>query len=434
MSDTTKTYIDAFETFESRLNGQSTSPIHQIRRNAIQVFEKNGFPTSRDEAWKSINLSPLTSAFAPAEKSSAPSDALGATLPGVTGITAVFVDGYFDASASSLTELPDGLTVTSIADALASDAGTLSEHVSTVASIDQNAFTALNTAFLKDGAVVHAKRGTVAEQPIYIVYVSTGASETVAYPRSLFIAEDNTQVTVVEVFIGAGEAAYLTNHVAEIVVGDDAVFDHYKVGLEGDNARHVSNQQSRQGRASVLRSHSISLGGQFVRNDVSSALDGEGCESTINGLYVLNGTQHCDNYTLLDHRKPGCPSHELYKGILDGSARAIFRGKIHVHQIAQNTDAFQQNSNVLLSDDARIDTKPQLEIYADEVKCSHGATIGQIDDDALFYLQTRGISRQTAHRMLLEAFANDVLSRIKIDDLRSALTDRVLDKISAQER
>jgi Fe-S cluster assembly protein SufD len=168
-----------------------------------------------------------------------------------------------------------------------------------------------------------------------------------------------------------------------------------------------------------------------VRNDVSSALDGEACESTINGLYVLNGEQHCDNYTLLEHRKPGCPSHELYKGILDDSARAIFRGKIHVHQIAQQTDAYQQNQNILLSDNARINTKPQLEIYADDVKCSHGATIGQIDDDALFYLQARGISRLRAHRMLLEAFAADVLGRIKIESLRNALTDRVLSKIAS---
>ena len=433
MSETQTLYVDAFRAFESGLNGQSSTPIHQIRRRAIDRFEVTGFPTSSDEAWKSINLSPLTAAFRPAAPSTALTpDALDQVRLGADEWTIVFVNGFFNEAHSDLARLPDGLTITSIAKEIDAGSDLLVDHVSKVAEFEDHAFTALNTAFLTDGALIHARRGAVVEKPVHVVYFSTSSDEpTVSYPRSLFVAEENSQLTVVETFAGLGDGPYLTNHVAEIVVGDNAIFDHYKVGLEGDQAVHVANQQVRQGRSSSFCSHSISIGGQFVRNDVSSALDGEGCESTLNGLYVLNGSQHCDNYTLLDHRKPGCPSHELYKGILDGKARAVFRGKIHVHQIAQNTDAYQQNKNVLLSDDARVNTKPQLEIYADEAKCSHGATIGQLDDDALFYLQARGISRRAAHRMLLEAFADDVLSRIKIEGLRKALTRRVLDKIAA---
>ncbi|MBS14129.1 MAG: Fe-S cluster assembly protein SufD [Gemmatimonadetes bacterium] len=429
MSDT-RTYIDAFKAFESSLNGQTSTPLHQIRRRAIESFEGNGFPTSKDEAWKSINLSSLTGEFKTAESAPLPASALS-DLGYNLDTTLVFVNGQFDEAASRVSDQPDGLTVSSFAKEIASGNSLLDDHVSEVAPFDTHAFTALNTAFLTDGALVHAARGVVSESPIHVVYVSTADTGEVAYPRSLFIAEENSQVTIVETFLGLSDGPYLTNHVSELIAGDNAILDHYKVGLEGPDALHVSNQQSRQGRASNLRSHSISIGGQFVRNNVSSALDGEACESTINGLYVLNGSQHCDNYTLLEHCKPNCPSHELYKGILGDEARAIFRGKIHVHQIAQKTDAYQQNQNILLSDDARVNTKPQLEIYADDVKCSHGATIGQIDEDALFYLGARGINRETAHRMLLEAFANDLLSRIKIESLKDGLTDRILTKIAS---
>jgi Fe-S cluster assembly protein SufD len=431
----TQTYIDDFKTFEADLNGQAASSIHKLRQQAIKSFEANGFPTPSDEAWKSINLSVLTKPYrqSVAGVGSISAEAVEDARLGIDGWTIVFIDGFYCKAFSDLSEIPTGLTITSIADAIQSECSILADHLSSVVDLD-HAFTALNTAFLKDGALVHVARNVAIERPVHVIYLSTSSDEpAVSYPRSLFVAEENSQLTVVETFagIGIGSGSYVSNHVAEIIVGDRAVVDHYKVGLEGDEALHVANQQVRQGKASSFSSHSISIGGAFVRNDVSSALDGEGCESTINGLYVLNGEQHCDNYTLLEHRKPGCPSHELYKGILDDSARAIFRGKIHVHQIAQQTDAYQQNQNILLSDDARINTKPQLEIYADDVKCSHGATIGQIDDDALFYLQTRGINRQTAHRIMLEAFAADVLGRIKIENLRNALTDRVLSKIAS---
>ncbi|HCK08307.1 MAG TPA: Fe-S cluster assembly protein SufD [Candidatus Latescibacteria bacterium] len=432
MSDATNTYLKAFEAFEASLNSQPSSPLHQARRSAIETFSKNGFPTPKDEAWKSINLAALTDTFTATDRpdSSPPTGLVESHAQGIDGWTLVFVDGYFDERLSNFADLPEGLTLTSIADALTSDSAFIEAHMGKVADNGEHAFTALNTAFLKDGAIVHVKRGVVVDKPIHVLYLSTATQErTVSYQRSLFVTEENSQVTIVETFAGVGTESYLSNHVAEIVIGDNSVVDHYKVGLEADQALHVSNQKVRQGRTSNFSSHSISVGGAFVRNDVSSALDGEACESTINGLYVLNGTQHCDNYTLLEHCQPNCPSHELYKGILDDSSRAVFRGKIHVHQIAQGTDAYQQNKNILLSESARVNTKPQLEIYADDVKCSHGATIGQLDEDALFYLQARGIDKTAAHRMMLEAFAGDILSRIKIDGLREALTSRVLDKI-----
>ncbi len=431
MSDTLSTYIDAFEAFESKLNGETSTPIHQLRRRAITAFAADGFPTPRDEAWKSTNLPPLIASCktAPGPTSPLSSDVRSSIELGVDGWTIVFVNGRFDAGSSRISDTPDGLVVSSIADAIEDGDEALHNHVSTIAGFEDQAFTALNTAFLTDGAYIRATNGTIVKRPVHVVYLSDSEDAT-TYPRSLFIAEENSQLTIVETFYGLNNGAYTTNHVAEIIVENNATLDHYKVGLESDRAVHVSNMKAHQSRTSNFTSHSISIGGAFVRNDVSTALDGDACESTVNGLYVLNGSQHCDNYTLLEHRQPNCPSHELYKGILDGNSRAVFRGKIHVHQIAQKTDAYQQNKNVLLSEDARVNTKPQLEIYADDVKCSHGATIGQIDEDALFYLQTRGISRETAQRTLLEAFAGDILSRIKIDGLREALTDRVLHKIS----
>lgn len=433
MSELQTPYLEAFRTFEAGLNGQSSSPVHALRRSAIERFEATGFPTSKDEAWKTINLSALTAEHSVAGAGTDVSAQLLDTVrAGLDAWTLVFVDGHYREDLSDISDPADGLTVAPIAQRLAAG-DDLTRHLAQVAPFETHAFTALNTAFLTDGAYVHAAEGIEIDRPVHIVYLSTPSNKpTVSYPRSLLVAEDRSRLTVVETFAGSG-GDYLTNHVAEIVVGDEAHLDHYKVNLESDDAKHVANQQSRQGRASTFRSHAISIGGRFVRNDVSAALDGERCEATVNGLYVLNDSQHCDNYTLLEHRQPGCPSHELYKGILDDEARAVFRGKIHVHQVAQKTDAYQQNSNVLLSDDARVNTKPQLEIYADDVKCSHGATIGQIDDDALFYLQARGISRQAAHRMLLEAFANDILSRIEIDGLQERLKTRVLDKIARKE-
>jgi Fe-S cluster assembly protein SufD len=242
------------------------------------------------------------------------------------------------------------------------------------------------------------------------------------------VAESNSQVSLIETYAGL-HGTYFTNAVTEIVAADNAHVDHYKLEQETLDGIHVSNLQTVIGKNASITSHAFSLGGAFIRNDISARLQGDGCEATLNGLYVLEGTQHIDNYTLLEHTEPHCPSHELYKGILGGSSRSIFRGKIHVHPKAQKTDAYQQNQNILLSDNARVNTKPQLEIYADDVKCSHGATIGQLNKDALFYMQARGISKDQARRLLLKAFADDIVNRVKIESLRIHLDILIQNKL-----
>jgi Fe-S cluster assembly protein SufD len=288
------------------------------------------------------------------------------------------------------------------------------------ADFDRNPFVALNTAFLGNVTILTIPRNAVIEQPIEIACES--ADGTVAHPRTLILVGANAHCTIVETYKGAGK--YLTNAVTEILVGERAVVDHYKVQQESVTAFHISTLQATIGRSATFSSHSTSLGGALVRNDANATLS-EGSDATLNGLYIVNGTQHVDNHTLIDHTMPHGTSHEIYKGILDGKAHAVFNGKIIVRQDAQKTDSKQTNKNLVLSDDAVVDTKPELQIFADDVRCTHGATIGQLDAEALFYLQSRGIGKREARRLLTYAFAQDVVDRIKVQSLRDSL-ERIL--------
>jgi Fe-S cluster assembly protein SufD len=273
---------------------------------------------------------------------------------------------------------------------------------------------------------VSIPKGKVVAEPIHLVFVSTSpGGPTVSHPRNLVLAGVNSQATVVERYVGLG-GVYFTNGVTEIVAAENAVLDHYKVQQEGTEAFHVAMQQVRLGRSSNFASHSIALGGGLVRNDVNAVFDAEGGECTLNGLYLAAGRQLIDNHTRIDHARPHCASHELYKGILDGQAQGVFNGKIYVHPDAQKTDAKQTNKTLLLSEDAVINTKPQLEIYADDVKCTHGATIGQLAEEAIFYLRSRGLGRAEARSLLTFAFANDIISRIKVEPLRARLEATLL--------
>ncbi|MDP6037952.1 MAG: Fe-S cluster assembly protein SufD, partial [Candidatus Latescibacteria bacterium] len=348
-------------------------------------------------------------------------------------IRLTFINGHFSPDHSDLTNLPKGVSVKNLAEV--SNHEVVHNYLGKLAKPKTLAFTALNTAFIDDGAFIHIDRNTVLERPIHLLFYTTEANTPItSHPRSLIVAEKNSQVSLVETFAGSG--TYLTNAVTEIVAKDNANINHVRIELESDNGLHVANLQADLNRSSTFTSHVFSIGGAFVRNDISAHLRGEGSEATVNGFYMLEESQHIDNYTLLEHVAPHCPSHELYKGILSGSSRAVFRGKIHVHQEAQNTDAYQQNENILLSDNARINTKPQLEIYADEVKCSHGATVGQLDENALFYLQARGIPKPEARRILLRAFADDVVGRVKLEPVRTHLKnliDAKLERIYKKE-
>jgi Fe-S cluster assembly protein SufD len=321
----------------------------------------------------------------------------------------------------------------SLSEALAHDGTFLEENLAVHANSDSNAFLALNTAFLADAVVLDIPRGIVVDVPIHILHVSqSGAEPTVSHPRFIARFGAHSQSTVIESYIGDKGAVYFTNAATELIVADSAVVDHYKVQRESLNAFHVATTQVVAGPSTAFTSHSLTFGGHFVRNDINAMLVGERSETTLNGLYLGSGNQLVDNHTSIDHAVPNCASHEIYKGILSGRARGVFNGKIYVHQDAQKTDAKQTNKTLLLSDEAQINTKPQLEIFADDVRCTHGATIGQLDDEGLFYLRSRGIGKKQAQSILVYAFASDIVSRIKVEPVRAQL-DRVLLKERALE-
>ena len=423
-------YLSVFKDFEERLNGETQSPLHQLRREAIARFGHTGFPTSRDEEWRFTNIAPLTRIdFELAAETDGPTavdvDPFRCGLAGP-----VFVDGHFAPGLSQLDALPAGVLVKNLRTALAEDDALLARHLGQTAKTEDQAFTALNTAFVQDGVLVYLPQGTVLDHPLHMLFLSTGTKAGIAtHPRILVVAEAHAEATLLESYVGLGNETYLTNSVCEINVGENASIDHYRVQRETLSAFHISAMHVVEARAARFRSTSIDLGGQLTRNHVHTALIGEGIDSTLNGLYIEDGSQHVDNHTLIEHTQANCQSHEFYKGVLAAESSGVFRGKIHVHQAAQKTDAYQANQNLLLSDSARIDTKPQLEIYADDVKCSHGATIGRLDADAIFYLRSRGIGHREAVRILTRAFAGEVLDRVRIDGLRQELDDLVSQRL-----
>jgi Fe-S cluster assembly protein SufD len=329
--------------------------------------------------------------------------------------TLVFVNGRYSAELSEVAALPKGVTVTSLADRIGVAPEEVEKHLGRYADTQRDPFVALNTAFINDGAYVHVARGVVVEAPIYLLYLSTKEdAPTMTHPRNLIVAEDEAQVAVIEDYASVGgESVVLSNAVTELVAGESAVAQHYLIEREHLKAFNLSTLRIEQGRSANVASHSVLLGGGLVRNNVHPVLAGEGGECLINGLFLGTGSQHLDNYMHVEHAAPHCGSRQFYNGILDGQAHGVFHGRIVVHKPAQKTDAKQTNRNLLLSDDAQIDTKPQLEIYADDVKCTHGATIGQIEENALFYLQSRGISEVEARKLLLMAFAEECVDRMQ---------------------
>jgi Fe-S cluster assembly protein SufD len=322
--------------------------------------------------------------------------------------------------------LPEGVRVESLAQGIAHDGKSLESHLGHYLNIERDAFAALNTAFIEDGAYVYLPRRTVLEAPIYFLFISIPTQHPeMTNPRNLIVAEDATEASIVEDYVSLGSGISFSNVVTELVAGENAVISHYLLEREDRQAFNVSTLRTQQGRSANVSSHSVLLGGGLVRNNVHPVLAGEGGECLINGLFIGNGRQHMDNYMLVEHASPHCSSRQFYNGILDGHSHGVFHGRIIVHKDAQKTDAKQTNRNLLLSDDAQIDTKPQLEIYADDVKCTHGATIGQVEENALFYLRSRGIDEASARSLLLLAFANECLDRMKCLPVREYLQDLV---------
>jgi Fe-S cluster assembly protein SufD len=419
-------YRTAFAEREGSEADQGPPWLRRLRQAAFSRFEHLGFPTARNEDWKFTSVAPLLRVpFRPAPAGARAGDLADITFPGALQL--VFVNGRFAPELSALDGVPAGLTVTSLAAALRQRPALVEPHLARHARHEEQPFIALNTAFLQDGAVLVVGRGATPEKPVHLVYVSVpGGAPTVSYPRTLIVAEPGSRLTLVESYIGPAEEPYFTNGVTEVVVGEHATVDHYKLVRDGGAAFHIGALQVRLGPRSTFSSHGITMSGNWVRNEARAALDAEGCTCTLNGLYLAEGRQHVDNHTVIDHARPHCASHELYKGILGGHAHGVFNGKIFVRQDAQKTDAKQTNQTLLLSDDAVIDTKPQLEIFADDVKCTHGATVGQLDAEMIFYLRARGIGLEAARALLTYAFANDIIQRIQVDPVRARLEESLL--------
>lgn len=401
--------------------------LQDLRARAAASFAALGFPTVRDEEWRFTSVAPIASTeFTPAgqDAARATEEELSGYLYSDAAHRIVLVNGRFSAELSRAMDLPAGVRVGSLAAAVTDQAEVVQRYLGQLADFSTRAFPALNTAMASDGAYLYIPDGVVLEQPIHLLFVTTAsgaAAPVMTSPRALIVAGERAQAQVVETYVGPRGAVYFTNAVTEIFAGEHSVIDHYKVQEESVEAYHIASMHVHAARSSTFSSHSFSLGGRLVRNDALAHLDGEGAECTLNGLYLADGERLIDNHTTIDHAKAHCPSHEIYKGILGGKARAVFNGKIVVRQDAQKTDAKQTNRALLLSDNASINTKPQLEIFADDVKCTHGAAIGQLDEDAIFYLRARGLTYFEARDMLIHAFAGDILDRVKIAPLRSAL-------------
>ncbi len=402
--------------------------LQDLRDHAASRFVELGFPSVRDEDWRFTNISPIASTeFRLAPPSKLDAAVLDTFLYADAPFRLVVLNGRVVPELSRTTGLPTGLKFGSLATAATEQADIVGRYLGQLADPNARTFAALNTAFTHDGAYVYVPDGLVFEQPLQILFVSTSdaAVASMSHPRTLIVAGDRSQLQIVETYVSAPGQKHFTNAVTEIVAGEGAVIDHYKVEEESVDAFHVASMHINAGRSSNVSTHAFTLGGRIVRNDIIAVLDGEGAECTLNGLYLADGERLVDTHTTIDHAKAHCPSHEIYKGILGGRARAVFNGKIIVRIDAQKTDAKQTNRALLLSDNASINTKPQLEIFADDVKCTHGAAIGQLDDDAIFYLRARGLTYLEARDMLIHAFAGEILERVKIEPLRRALEDEL---------
>ena len=425
--------LGAFEEFER--GGHETSPswLQALHKGGIAHFSDLGFPTTDHEEWRFTNVTPIArTPWSLAESPRKVSEKeLGALLfPGVHGKRVVFVDGYFSKELSSkdLTGGPQSLRIQNLHDAVRSASPLVAQSLARYARYDENSFVALNTAFVRDGAVIMAPSRFVQKEPVYVIYLTTGTKpNTVTHPRTLIIAQRDSALKVIEHFVSLGSATAFTNSVTEIVLEEAARVEHCKVQDENLSTYHIATIQAHQARSSNLLSHSISIGGAITRNNLNCVLDGEGIEATLNGLYLGRDSQLVDHHTSIYHNKPNCNSHEFYHGILDGKSQGVFNGKIFVRPEAQKTDAKQTNRNLLLSDEATVDTKPQLEIFADDVKCTHGATIGQLDPESIFYLRARGIGLEMARKMLLHAFASEIVNRISIEPLRDHLDSKLFE-------
>ncbi len=432
-------YRAQFEAWQTNSDARFPSWVERLRAGAIERFEELGFPTTDLEDWKYTNVAPIAKttfvAASSEEASTATADDIAPFIyPEAARSRLVFINGMYRADLSSVDDLPEGVVAANLSDAFnGAHAETLREHLARLASHEPDAFTALNTAFFDNGAFIYVPKGVRAEVPIHLLFLSDATTEqTVSFPRVLVVAERESEATVIESYAAVGDGIHLTNAVVEVCVGEGARVTHYKVQTESERAFHIASTWADLGRDSVYDGTTITLGAQLSRHGISVRLDHPGAECWIDGLYLVGTGQHADTHSLIDHRQPHCISHQNYKGILDGKSRAVFNGRIFVHQDAQKTDARQSNKNLLLSNEARIDTKPQLEIFADDVKCAHGATVGQLEEEELFYLISRGLHNELARNLLTYGFAEELVEKIKIESIKTQLDEAILNRLQAR--
>ena len=414
-----------------------------LRQAAFARFAELGLPTLKDEEWKYTSLAPLARIdFTPPAAQATPArvtheqlDLLAGGPPGDGAVRLVFLDGRYKPELSSRAASADGTFIGSLAAAIAERPELVDRELARHADHHHDALTALNTAFIEDGAFIYLAAGAELRGPIHLLFISTATGKpTLSQPRNLILLGEGSRATLVESYAGLSDEIYFTNAVTEVVLGENSHLDHYKLQEESARAFHIALTQVRHGRHSGFTSHSVALGAALARNEVRVLLASEGSECTLNGLYMATGKQHLDNRTLIDHQAPRCTSRELYKGVLDGQSRGVFSGRVLVRHDAQKTDASQTNKNLLLSDEALVDTKPQLEIFADDVKCAHGAAVGQLDEDALFYLRSRGIGLEAAKSLLTYAFASEMVNLIPLGPLRARVRDLVTSRLPEWEK
>lgn len=425
------TSLDWIRAGQRGLGTRAPEWLAEHRRASLEAFDATGFPTTRDEAWRFTNVGPIAvTAFelAPPEAEGAEAVVLANEIKDAAA-TAVVLNGCYDETLSAFGALPLGVVVEGLANAFDADESS-ARDVAVSLEADAHPFAQLNAAFLEDGIHVVIPEGAVLTAPIQVVVATVSGDQPVmAHPRLVIEAGAQSQASIVLSFVGGGDQPYLSNVVTQVTVDDGAVLELVTDQREAPHAFHVHHLHARCGAGAILHSRAVSLGGRIVRNDLAAVLEGEGAHATLDGVYIADGAELVDNHTSIDHAVAHCTSHELYKGILGGQAKAVFNGRILVRQDAQKTDAKQTNRALLLSDDATINSNPQLEIFADDVKCTHGAAVGQLDDEALFYLQARGLTPLQARDLLLHAFAGEVLNDISVPELRLALEHRLFERL-----
>ena len=421
-------YIAAFDRFERNDPAWLTS----LRERSMAGFAELGFPTTRDEDWRFTNVAPIAKLpFQPVTEPSATTVPLKQfNFMALECTRLVFIDGYFAPKLSTILPQPKGVRITNLAAVLSDGEPLVQKHLGRYARVDANPFIGLNTAYFQDGAFLYVSAGQVVEKPVHLLFLSTSEERgSASHPRNLIVAERDSRLTVIESHVSTVQGEYFTNAVTEFVIGEHAVVEHCKFQDESPLAYHMATQQMNLSKQADFISHSFATGAKLSRNNIYTHLGGEHIECVLNGLYLTKDDQLADHYMIVEHASPHCNSHEYFNGILDDRSKGVFHGRILVRPIAQKTDAKQTNKNLLLSDNATANAKPQLEIYADDVKCTHGATVGQLNKDSIFYLRARGIGLETARRMLIHSFAGEIIDRIRCEAVREELDQVIWDRL-----